>query len=597
MANSIPTRNEVKKEHTWATEDIFSNDAAWEAAYTEAKQYPAQLAAYRGKIAKEGRELLAFLQENDEIGIKTAALYRYASLKSDEDTTVSKYTEMVGRAYSLYVEIGAAVSFAVPEILTIDKTTKERFMQENPALLVYKRYLDLIERDKPHTLSEAEERLLAMAGEIGRAPDDIASKLGDADLRFPDVMTNEGPEPLTHATFMLFMHDKDRDSRKDAFEKLYAVYRSFENTSAAILDAQVKQLIFFAKARNYESTLQASLFRNEVPIEVYHNLINTVHANLPAMVKYTNLRKRALGVDELHMYDLYVPMVPNADVKIPFETAKENCLKALAPLGADYSAILQEGFDKRWIDVYENQGKRSGAYSSGCRPHPFVLLNYKETLDSEFTLIHEMGHALHSYLSKQNQPVVYADYVIFVAEVASTCNEVLLMKYLLANTKDKESRAYLINYFLEQFRTTVYRQTMFAEFEMKINEMGEKGATLTPQALNALYYDLNKQYYGTDMVIDEQIAVEWARIPHFYYDFYVFQYATGFSAAVALAQQILEKGESAAKRYLSFLSSGCKADPITLLKEAGVDMTSPAPIQSALSLFSELVDELDTLLS
>ncbi|MCI8332396.1 MAG: oligoendopeptidase F [Clostridiales bacterium] len=597
MANSIPKRDEVQKENTWATEDIFASDAAWEAAYAEAKQYPEKLAAYRGKLAKDGQALLAFLQENDEIGIKTAALYRYASLKSDEDTTQSKYTEMVGRAYSLYVEIGAATAFAVPELLTIDQADKERFMRENPSLAVYQRYLDLIEREKPHTLSEAEEKLLAMAGEIGRAPDDIASKLGDADLRFPDVMTDEGPEPLTHATFMLFMHDSDRAKRKDAFEKLYGVYQSFENTSAALLDAQVKQLIFFAKARNYDSTLQASLFRNEVPTEVYHNLIDTVHKNLPAMVKYTNLRKKALGVDELHMYDLYVPMVPSADVKIPFETAKENCIKALAPLGADYGAILKEGFDNRWIDVYENQGKRSGAYSSGCRPHPFVLLNYKETLDSEFTLIHEMGHALHSYLSKQNQPVVYADYVIFVAEVASTCNEVLLMKYLLANTEDKERRAYLINYFLEQFRTTVYRQTMFAEFEMKINEMGEQGATLTPQALNALYYDLNKQYYGADMVVDEQIAVEWARIPHFYYDFYVFQYATGFSAAVALAQRILEKGEPAAKQYLSFLSSGCKADPITLLKEAGVDMTSPAPIQSALTLFSELVDELDGLLS
>lgn len=601
MGKTIPKRSEVKKEDTWATEHIFESDAAWEQAYALAKEYPEVLSGYRGQLAASGETLLAFLQKSDELGLKMSALYRYASLRSDEDTTQGKYTEMVGRAYNLYVQMGAAVSFAVPEILGLEPDTLARYIQQTPGLDLYKRYFESILREKPHVLSEPEERLLALAGEIGRAPDEIASKLGDADLKFPDVTTPDGPEPLTHATFIPYMQSQDRALRKDAFEKLYAVYQAFANTSAAILDAQVKQLIFFAKARKYESTLQAALFGNEVPVEVYHNLIDTVHENLPAMAKYTRLRRQLLGVEALHMYDLYVPLVADdhVNVKIPFEQAKRTCLEALKPLGGAYAAILQEGFDNRWIDVYENQGKRSGAYSSGCRPHPYVLLNYKETLDSQFTLIHEMGHALHSYLSKKNQPPVYSDYVIFVAEVASTCNEVLLMKHLLSKTEDKRQRAYLINYFLEQFRTTLYRQTMFAEFEMKINEMGEQGLTLTPETLNSLYYDLNKQYYGGDgdMVIDEQIAIEWARIPHFYYDFYVFQYATGFSAAVALAEKILAEGEPAAERYIRFLSSGCTSDPITLLKGAGVDMTSPEPIRTALRLFNQLIDEFDSLMN
>ena len=592
----IPKRSELTKEDTWATEDLFENDDAWEAAYQKAKEIPGSLAAYQGKLS-EAQTLLEFLRLDDEAGLALSALYSYASLKSDEDTSVSKYTEMVGRAYSLYVETGAACAFATPEIMKLEPARLEQFYTELPELALYRLCIARILEKRAHVLSEAEERLLAMAGELGRAPDDISSKLSDADLRFPDVTTPEGPAPLTNGSYIPLMHSPDRAVRRDAFEKLYHTYRGFENTYAATLDAQIKQLIFFARARNYPSTIEASLSEHEVPVSVYRNLIDTVHANMNHMYRYVALRKKLLDLDELHMYDLYVPIVADADVKISFKEAKKNCLAALSVLGEEYCSIVKEGFESRWIDVYENQGKRSGAYSSGCRPHPYVLLNYKQTLDSEFTLIHEMGHALHSYLSKQNQPVVYSDYVIFVAEVASTCNEVLLMKYLLAKTEGRRERAYLINYFLEQFRTTLYRQTMFAEFELKINELGEQGQTLTADTLNTLYYDLNRLYYGDGMVIDEEIRSEWSRIPHFYYDFYVFQYATGFSAAVALAEQILSQGEIAAQRYLSFLRGGCSKDPIALLKGAGVDMNSPKPIEEALNLFGSLVDELDSLLS
>ncbi len=592
----VKNRSEVALEDTWAIEDIFESDEAWEAAYAAAGSLPAELASYAGKLS-EADKLLEFMRKNDEADIALSAIYRYASMKSDEDTTVGKYTDMEGKAYSLYVATGAACSFSTPEIMAIPEEKIEEFYKEVPELTLYRRAIDKILAKRAHVLSEKEERLLAMASQIARVPQDISSKLSDADMTFPDVDTPDGPAPLTQGSYAIYRTHPDRAVRKDAFEKLHNAHKAVENTYAAALDGQVKQLRFFATAKNYASSLEASLDSTEVPVEVYKNLIQTVHANMDKMYRYVALRKKLLGVDELHMYDLYAPIVADANTKVPYEEAKANCLEAVKPLGEGYCAVMKEGFDNRWVDVYENKGKRSGAYSSGARPHPFVLMNYADTLDSEFTLIHEMGHSLHSYLSKEKQPTVYSDYVIFVAEVASTCNEVLLMKHLLAKTEDKRSRAYLINYFLEQFRTTLYRQTMFAEFELKINEMCEQGITLTAEALNDLYYELNRTYYGDGMIVDKEISYEWSRIPHFYYDFYVFQYATGFSAAVALAEKILSEGPDAAQAYLGFLSGGSSKDPISLLRDAGVDMASPAPIEDALRLFGQLIDEMDELLS
>ncbi|MDE6052445.1 MAG: oligoendopeptidase F family protein, partial [Lachnospiraceae bacterium] len=403
--------------------------------------------------------------------------------------------------------------------------------------------------------------------------------------------------PVTHASFIPLMHNYDRNVRKDAFESLYRTYSEHKNTSAAILSAQMKQLNFFSKMRKYNSPLEAALDSNNVDPQVYYNLIDAVHENMDSMYKYVRLRKKLLKVDALHMYDLYVPIVANAERDIPFAETKENIREALSVLGDDYVALLDEGFRNRWIDIYENPGKRSGAYSSGCRVHPYVLLNYKNNLDSEFTTAHEMGHALHSYLSNKNQPVVDAEYVIFVAEVASTCNEALLMQYLLKKTTDKKERAYLINYFLEQFRTTLYRQTMFAEFELKMSQLIQNGESINSESACRVYHDLIDLYFGKDIVHDAKIDLEWARIPHFFYNFYVYQYATGFSAAIALSQKILNEGEPAVKAYKeNFLSAGCSKDPVSILKDAGVDMSTKKPVEDALKLFDSLIDELAELM-
>ncbi len=474
----------------------------------------------------------------------------------------------------------------------------ERFYQEEPGLEHYRLALTRIRRQKEHTLSQQEEALLASAGKVSQSPSDIYKNLHDADLTFADAVDKDGGRhPVTHGTFIPMMQGSDRALRQSAFASYYKGFDSFKNTFAAALDGQMKQLQFFADARHYPSALAAALDKTEVPVEIYHNLIAAVRESFPTMHRYMRLRKKLLGVDELHYYDIYAPMVPDQDEKIPFEKAKEMALEALAPLGQDYLSMLKEGFENRWIDVYENQGKRSGAYSSGqygC--HPFVLLNYTDTLNDVFTLVHEMGHALHSYLSAKNQSITYFDYVIFVAEVASTCNEALLMQHLLGKTTGKKERAYLINYFLEQFRTTLYRQTMFAEFELWCSEQVQQGLPLTAESLCQKYGDLNREYYGEDIVPDPEIALEWARIPHFYMNFYVYQYATGFSAAIALSQRILKEGTPAVQDYLRFLSGGCSTDPVSLLRGAGVDMGSPAPVQEALRLFDDLIGQMESLM-
>lgn len=597
MEKKIPVRSEADPKYTWALEDVYANNDVWKADLEKARALPAQLAAYKGHLGDSAQKLLEFLQLGDGISVLFDSLYGYAQRRSDEDTANSLYQGMTSQAMSAMVAVDAASSFETPELLAIPDDKLEQFYQEEPALETYRLALTRIRSKRAHILSDAEEKLLAAAGEMSQAPDSVYSVFADADLKFPSATDKDGnSHPVTHGTYIPLMHSADRVLRKSAFASLYSVYGQFRNTAAALLSAQVKQLKFYADARKYDSTLQASLDGNYVPTEVYTNLISAVHENMAPMYRYVDLRRKLLGVDELHMYDLYTPIVSDVDVNIPYEEAKQTVYDALACMGDDYRAILKEGFDNRWIDVYENVGKCSGAYSAGLRKHPYVLLNYSGTLDSMFTLAHEMGHAIHSYLSNKHQPVAYSNYSIFVAEVASTCNEALLMQHLLKTTKDKKRRAYLINYFLEQFRTTLYRQTMFAEFELEINRRNERGESLTAESLNALYHELNHQYFGDDIVIDKEIDLEWARIPHFYYDYYVYQYATGYSAAIALSRRILKEGAPAVKDYIHFLSGGCSTDPISLLRGAGVDMASTTPIHEALQLFDELITEMEQLM-
>ncbi|WP_394273798.1 oligoendopeptidase F [Butyricicoccus sp.] len=597
MEKKIPVRSEADPKYTWAIHDVYATDELWNADLERARTFPQQLAAYKGRLGESAQTLYEFLRLGDDMNVLFDALYGYAQRKSDEDTTNPTYQGMASQAMNVMVAVDAAGSFETPELLAIPDETLEQFYRDEPSLETYRLYLTRVREKRAHILSDAEEKLLAAAGEISQSPDTIYSMFGDADLKFPPAVDSEGKShPVTHGTYIPLMHSQDRVLRKSAFESIYGVYSSFRNTAAAILTAQVKQLKFHADARKYDSTLQASLDGNHVPVEVYYNLIDAVHQNMQPMYRYVALRKKLLGVNELHMYDLYTPIVSDVDVNIPYEEAKQTVYDALAPMGDEYRAILKEGFDNGWIDVYENVGKCSGAYSAGLRVHPYVLLNYSGTLDSMFTLAHEMGHAIHSYLSNRTQPVAYSNYSIFVAEVASTCNEALLMQHLLNTTTDKRRRAYLINYFLEQFRTTLYRQTMFAEFELEINRRNERGESLTAASLNELYHELNGRYFGDGIVIDSEIDVEWARIPHFYYDYYVYQYATGYSAAIALSRRILKEGEPAVKDYINFLSGGCSADPITLLRGAGVDMATAQPINEALRLFDELIDEMEQLM-
>ncbi len=596
--NKIPARADVPEKDKWAIQDLFATDDDWRAALAKAKEFIPRITAFRGRLAESGAVLLSFFRLDDEISLAFDALVHYAQRRSDEDTRVAAYQEMVSQVTRFAVEIQSAAAFETPELLAISDEDMNRLYAEAPELELYRLNIDRIRRRREHVLSDKEEAILAAAGEMAASPDDIYSMLNDADLKFPDAVDKDGSKhPVTHGTFIPLMQSYDRVLRKSAFDSLYAVYGQFRNTSAATLSAQLKQLLFFANVRKYPSTLDAALDGNEVPTEIYRNLIDAVHRSFAPMYRYVALRKKLLGVDELHMYDLYVPVVDGVEMKFTFEEAKEIALKALAPLGEDYLNLLREGFANGWIDVYENEGKRSGAYSAGARVHPYVLLNFKGTLDDVFTLVHEMGHSIHSYLSNKTQPTAYQDYVIFVAEVASTCNEALLMEYLLSVTTDKKERAYLINHFLEQFRGTLYRQTMFAEFELAANEMTQRGEGTTAEALCAMYKKLNEQYFGPEMNVDEEISLEWARIPHFYYDYYVYQYATGYAAAIALSRRILREGKAAVKDYLGFLSGGCSADPITLLRGAGVDMASPKPIEDATKLFDEMISEMEKILN
>ncbi len=589
-------RNRRPQEDLWAIEDLYAQDELWYADLAIFRERVKELQGYEGRLQESAETLFAFLEKNEALEVLLDRLSNYANRKHDEDTRIGTYQAMTDQLMAAWVEAGAALAFETPELLAMEEEVLAGFYAQTPGLEAYRRYITRARRQKAHTLSGAEERLLAAAGEMAGAPDSIYSMLCDADLQFPAAVDGEGKShPMSQGMYIAYMQSEDRALRKSAFSSLYSVYGAHQNTLAATLSAQVKQLQFYATARRYPSTLAASLDQNEVPETVYHSLIETVHQHLAPMERYLKLRKRLLGVDELHMYDIYTPLVPGVEKSISYEKAKETLLQALAPLGEDYLRILREGFEHRWIDVYENPGKRSGAYSAGARVHPYVLLNYTGNTESLFTLAHEMGHAIHSYLSNKTQRPIDADYVIFVAEVASTCNEALLMEYLLSQTTQKKERAFLVNYFLEQFRTTLYRQTMFAEFELLLGRLNAAGEALTAQRLNEEYRKLNALYYGAEVVLDEEIDLEWARIPHFYYNYYVYQYATGYAAAIALSRRILREGEPAVKDYLNFLSSGCSQDPIALLRLAGVDLSTPAPVEEALRLFEELIEELEQL--
>ena len=595
----IPLRSQQLKENCWAVEDIYPTEEAWSQALSESASLPEELAAYQGKLGESAETLLSYLTRMEEISHQADRLFVYAMLGADEDTANSTHQAMKGKCFSFLVSLSSATAFEGPELVAIPDETLDAFYAQEPGLTKYRRYLTKARLEKPHILSQAEEKLLAGAAEVGAAPSNIFNTLNNADMTFPAVTDSEGVTyPLTNGSYISLMERSDRTLRENAFRSFYGVYESYANTLAASYNAEVRKNLFFAKARKYHSALAAAMEPVEVPEAVYHSLVDTVRKNLDKMHRYMGLRKKAMGLSELHMYDIYANMIPEAEEVVPFAQARDEVIDAMGILGEEYQSVLKSGFEARWMDIYENKGKRSGAYSCGCAGiHPFVLLNHKETLDSEFTLAHELGHAMHSYLSDKHQPSIYNEYVLFVAEVASTCNEALLMQYLLARTEDPKKRAVLINYFLEQFRTTLYRQTMFAEFELKAHEMAAAGETLTADNLKAMYLQLNKDYYGEETVVDEEIAIEWARIPHFYRNFYVYQYATGFSAAIAISQKIQKEGAPAVKNYLKFLSGGCSTDPVSLLKIAGVDMSTPAPVESALELFGRLIDELDALLT
>lgn len=594
----ILKRSEMDPNFCWNTADLYPDDQAWTAAFEAAKALPEEIAAYRGRLGESAETLYTYLCRLEEINRQVEQLFVYAFIRNDEDTANPTYQAMKGRCFSFIVQLGSAGSFEGPELVAIPQETLDRFYEEKPELEKFRRYLDRARLSRDHILSPAEENLLAAAAEVGSGPSDVYHAYNDADMKFPAVLDKDGEShALTNGSYISLMESGDRKLRENTFRAFYGVYDGNRNSLAAMLNAEVRKNVFFARARKYESALQGALQPVEVPEAVYHNLIEAVHQNMDKMYRYMALRKKIMGLDELHMYDLYANMIPEADQEITFEEAKEEVLGATAVLGEEYSTVLKQAFADRWMDIYENEGKRSGAYSIGSPVHPYVLLNHKNTLDSAFTLVHEMGHAMHSYLSNKNQPYIYSDYVLFVAEVASTCNEALLMQHLLKKTSDKRQRAVLINYFLEQFRTTLYRQTMFAEFELKIHQLAETGETLTAETLCKIYYDLNKLYYGENVVVDKDIEMEWSRIPHFYRNFYVYQYATGFSAAMALSQRILREGESAVEDYLRFLSGGCSTDPVSLLKIAGVDVSTPQPVNEALALFGSLVEELEQLLA
>ncbi|GIP56851.1 oligoendopeptidase F [Paenibacillus sp. FSL W8-0186] len=592
---TLPKRSEVQPENSWQLEDLFPSQKDWDAAFEELKQLKNKAAEFEGKLSTPDNVKAVFALE-DDLSLRIERLYVYAHLSHDQDTTNPTYQALVQKAKKLSVEVSEALSFITPEILALPEEQLDSYISD-PQLADYKFTLQEIKREKAHILSKTEEALLAQVGNLSQAPQQIFGMINNADMKFPKIKDEHGKEvELTHGSYIQFLENPNREVRERAFKAVYETYGKQKNTIAATLSANINKNMFYSRVRKYPSVLEMSLYGDNIPKEVYTNLIDTIHESLPLLHRYLQLRKKLLGVDELHMYDLFAPLVEEYKWDISYEEAKDMLLEGLKPLGENYLNVLREGLDNRWIDVYENEGKRTGAYSWGAYgTHPYVLLNHKNNLNSMFTLAHEMGHALHSYFSDENLKYRDAQYTIFLAEVASTTNEALLMDYLLKKSTDPKQKLYLLTYYADQFRTTVFRQTMFAEFEKLIHERAESGESLTPQELSKIYYDLNVKYHGKEMAVDQDIEMEWARIPHFYTSFYVYKYATGFSAATSFSKQILEEGQPAVDRYLGFLKSGGSDYSINILKKAGVDMSSPEPIREAMSVFGELVEQMENL--
>lgn len=596
---ALPMRKDVPIEDTWKLEDIFATDDAWETEFNKIKGMISKIADFQGRLGESAATLYEAFQYQDSILLPIGRLYTYAHMRYDQDTTNSYYQGLNDRARSLYTQVASALAFIVPEILEIDEKKIKEFINENKNLKLYEHALDEINRQRPHVLSAAEESLLAQASEAMSASSNTFGVLNNAELKFGEIQDENGEQvEITHGRYIRFLESDNRKVRESAFKAVYRTYGDYKNTFASTLSGQVKKDNFYAKVRRFKSAREAALSHNNIPESVYDNLINTVNDHLPLLHRYVELRKKVLGLDELHMYDLYTPLIKNIKMEIPYKEAKEYVLKGLAPLGEEYLNVLKEGINNRWVDIYENKGKRSGAYSSGSYgTNPYILMNWQDNVNNLFTLVHEFGHSVHSYFTRNNQPFVYGDYSIFVAEVASTCNEALLNDYLLKTIDDDKKRLYLLNHFLEGFRGTVFRQTMFAEFEHEIHQLVQNGEALTPDLLTSNYYELNKKYFGNNIMLDEEIGLEWARIPHFYYNYYVYQYATGYSAATALSKQIIEEGESAVNRYINhFLKAGSSDYPIEVLKKAGVDMTSSEPIKAACQVFEKRLTEMEKLL-
>ena len=597
MAKELIERSQAEEKYTWNLLDMYKSEKDWEKDVEEVKKLVKVVEGYEGKTTASAKNLLTVLDTYFEMYQKLVKAYEYTARLFDEDQGNSKHQSMNQKMMSLYVEVSGKTAFIDPEILATSDETISSYTKEEKGLELYGKYIKEVRRLKDHTLSAEIEKVAAMTGEMAQAPSEIYEAFTNVDIEYPSIKDENGEEVrITDGRFVHLLESADRRVRKDTFEAYYSTYKKYLNTLAATYASEVKTRIFNSKLRGYSSNLEAAVDANNVSPKVYKNLVDSVNRNLDKLHRYVSLRKKCLGVDELHMYDIYTPMIKDAAKEVPYEEAQVTIKKALAVLGDDYVALLDEAFKNRWCDVYENKGKRGGAYSScAYGTHPYMLLNYNNSLDAMFTTAHEMGHSMHSWFSNQAQPFLYSDYKIFVAEVASTCNEILLLEYLLKNCADKKEKAYLLNHYLDSFKGTVYRQTQFAEFEMLTNEMQEKGDSLNAENLCALYKEINEKYYGKDMISDEEISYEWARIPHFYYNFYVYQYATSFCAAVAIANRILKEGEPAVKEYKKFLSSGCTDAPVELLKIAGVDLTTGAPIDSALEKFGQIIDELEAL--
>ncbi|HUP27261.1 MAG TPA: oligoendopeptidase F [Chloroflexia bacterium] len=599
VTKTVQSREEVAPEFKWNLEAVYQDDAQWEKDLSGLVPLLDQASAARGRLGESAQTLLRAIEDRDRLYEQMERIFAYARMRRDEDTTNSHYLALEDRARAQLTRISETMSFFSPELLEVGEEKVHAFMDESAELKLYAHQFDELFREKEHMLSEAEEALLAAAGEIASGPGQIFDMMTDADMKFGTIKDEDGNDvELTQGSYIRYIRSKDRRVRKDAFEIFHSEFTAQRNALASCYATQVKSDMFYSRARKYGSSLEAALFKDNIPVSVYENLITAVHENLPLLHRYMELRRRVLGVDKLHMYDLHVPLIPQADNEIPYSRATEMVTEAFTPMGETYLNGVKQGFNSRWTDVYETPNKSSGAYSWGVYGvHPFMLLNYQDTLYDVFTLAHEMGHSMHSYYSYQTQPYTYHNYTLFVAEVASTLNEELLSHHLLNSTDDRAIQLAVINHSLEQVRTTLYRQTMFAEFEKIAHERAEAGEALTADMLSQVHYALNKQYHGDDVAVDEEIQIEWARIPHFYRSFYVYQYSTGISAAIALSQQILEEGQPAVDRYIKFLSSGGSNYSVNLLKDAGVDVTTPEPVNQALQQFGRNLDKLEELLA